>query len=400
MERRGTVVGVTELADHGPRRIAGFGERHPRWVDVALVLALLAISLARHADWTAAAFDVALILPLLWRRRMPVGVFAVIAAVAFVQWLADVRAFGDAALLVALYAVAVSQPLRTTLAAAAVLEVGIVVAAARWSGELEPGIRAVVALSGMATAAGVLGTNARHRRQLVASLRERAERLERERDQEVQLAAVTERSRIARELHDIVAHNVSVMVALCDGAGYHVRDAPERAEAALATASRTGRQALAEMRRLLGVLRDAPGSTGRSPQPGVGQVDELVEQVRAAGVPVEYRLTGHAGRLPAGVQLAVYRIVQEALTNTLKHAGAGTSAVVSLSCDDDQVEVDVRDTGISATGPAGDGAGLRGMSERAAVYDGIVEAGPAPAGGWYVRTTLTVPATSVAGAPA
>jgi signal transduction histidine kinase len=327
-------------------------------------------------------------------------VFGVIAAVAFVQWIADVRAFGDAALLVALYAVAVSQPLRTTLAASGVLAVGIIIAVARWGEGLEPSVRAVVALSAMATAAGVLGTNVRHRRQLIASLRGRAERLERERDQEVQLAAVTERSRIARELHDIVAHNVSVMVALCDGAGYHVRDAPERAEAALATASRTGRQALAEMRRLLGVLRDTPAATGRSPQPGVAQIDELAEQVRAAGVPVAYRLTGNPGRLPAGVQLAVYRIVQEALTNTLKHAGAGTSAVVSLVCDGEHVELEVRDTGTSATGPAGDGAGLRGMSERAALYDGLVEAGPAEGGGWCVRTTLTAPATSAAVAPA
>jgi signal transduction histidine kinase len=370
-------------------------------LDLVLVAVLLALSLVRtRGDAVTVAFDVALVLPLLWRRRMPVTVFAVIAAIAFAQWIADVRAFGDAALLVALYSVAVSQPLRTTLAAAAVLGVGIVMAVARWGEGLEPAVRAIVALSAMATASGVLGTNVRNRRQLIDSLRERAERLERERDQEVQLAAVTERSRIARELHDIVAHNVSVMVALCDGASYHVRDAPERAEAALATASRTGRQALAEMRRLLGVLRDTPSSTGRSPQPGMAQVDELVEQVRAAGVPVAYRLTGHPGGLPAGVQLAVYRIVQEALTNTLKHAGAGTTAVVSLACGDGHIDVEVRDTGTAAKGPPGDGAGLRGMSERAAVYDGVVEAGPAADGGWRVRTRLTVPAATAVMVPA
>jgi signal transduction histidine kinase len=387
MGRPGTVVGVTGRADHGTRR---------RLLDIALVLVLLALSLARTGGGTAAlCFDVALVLPLLWRRRHPVAVFAALTAIALAQWIADVRAFGDAALLFALYAVAVSQPVRTTLVAGFVLESGIVLAAVRWGDGVEPRLRAIVALSGMAIAAGVLGVNARNRRQLVASLRERAERLERERDRDLDLAAVTERSRIARELHDIVAHNVSVMVALCDGAGFHVRDAPGRAETALATASRTGRQALAEMRRLLGVLHDAPAEPGRAPQPGIGQVDELVEQLRVAGVPVSYRLAGDPRELPAGVQLAVYRIVQEALTNTLKHAGPGTSAVVSVGCEAEHVEVEVRDTGTAAAVPAPDGAGLRGMSERAAVYDGVVEAGPAPGGGWSVRTRLTVPAAAV-----
>jgi signal transduction histidine kinase len=400
---RATVVGVTRRADHRLPRLTAIGERH-QWVpDVGIVVLLLVFSLGtlrlRGNTTAGAVFDLALVLPLLARRRAPVPVFGVISAVALVQWFAGVRAFGDSALLVALYTVAVAEPLRTTLAAAVVLEFGVVIAALRWTPGSEALPKAVIALTGMATAAGVLGTNVRHRRELLASLEERAARLELERDQQGRLAAAAERARIAREMHDIVAHNLSVMIALADGAGYHVRDAPDRAEAALSRASQTGRQALGEMRRLLGVLRDDPSSAARKPQPDVGQVDALVEQIRAAGIPVSYEVSGRLSALPQGVQLAVYRIVQEALTNTLKHAGAGAGAHVRLACDGDHVDVDVRDTGAAGSTAGIEGGGLRGMRERAAVYDGVVRAGPAREGGWRVQTRLTV-AAAPSGVPA
>jgi signal transduction histidine kinase len=334
------------------------------------------------------ALTAALLLPLLWRRRWPVGVFAVIAAVAFAQWLLDVRAFGDIALLVALYSVAVSQRLPVTLAATAVLELGVALAVARWgTGDW---LRGFVGLSGLATAACVLGTNARTRRALVASLHERAERLERERDQQGELAAAAERARIARELHDVVAHNVSVMIALSDGASYAIEDDPARAKSAMRTASRTGRQALGELRRLLGVLRDGDRATEFAPQPGFAQLEELLEDVRSAGVPVSFEVTGRpATPLPPGVQLAVFRIVQEALTNTLKHAGPGAEAHVRMCHGPEVLEVEVLDTGRPAPEPPTDGsAGLRGMRERAAVYDGALEAGPQQQGGWRVRLVL------------
>jgi signal transduction histidine kinase len=157
-----------------------------------------------------------------------------------------------------------------------------------------------------------------------ASLEERGTRLERERDQQGQLAAGAERARIAREMHDIVAHNLSVMIALADGAAYAVGDAPDRAQDAMQRASRTGRQALNEMRRLLGVLREDTGAQEQTlaPQPGLAEIDALIAQVRATGLPVRYEISGQpSDAIPAGLQLAVYRIVQEALTNTLKHAG-------------------------------------------------------------------------------
>jgi signal transduction histidine kinase len=289
--------------------------------------------------------------------------------------------------------------MRRTLIAAALLEAGILLAVTRWSGD-RGGLEAFVGLTGLATAAGVLGSNARHRRALMASLRERAERLELERDQQGHLAAAAERARIAREMHDIVAHNLSVMIALADGASYAVRDTPERAEAAMTTASRTGREALAEMRRLLGVLREGDVERELAPQPGIAEIEHVIEQVRAAGIPVDYRSEGEPGALPQGLQLAAYRIVQEALTNTLKHAGPGTRASVTLTYADGELEIDVRDEGGAASQPAEDGGGLRGMRERAAVYNGVVDAGPAPGGGWLVTTRLAGASQPAVGAGA
>ncbi|MDA0161641.1 histidine kinase [Solirubrobacter ginsenosidimutans] len=377
-------------------RLATLLRRHPLIGDAALVAGLLAVGLLSGGgdipdSGASRAFTIALALPLLVRRRRPVLAFAAIAAIAFIQWLCDVRAFGDAALLIALYSVAVAEPTRTTVAAVGVVEAGILLAVLRWS-EGPGHLYAFVGLSGLATAAAVFGTSTRNRRALLISLHERAERLERERDQQGRLAAAAERARIAREMHDVIAHNVSVMIALADGATYAMEHEPERAEHAMRTASRTGRQALTEMRRLLGVLREDHDPAQLAPQPGLRELDELLQDVRTAGLPVSYEVSGSPeAPLPPGLQLAVYRIVQEALTNTLKHAGPGASARLRVHHGPEAIEVEVVDT---ADGPAphppGDsGAGLRGMRERAAVYEGLVEAGPGRDGGWQVR--LTVP---------
>jgi signal transduction histidine kinase len=363
-----------------------------RWaLDALIVATVVGLGSLRAPDDVAATtswlFTLTLALPLLWRRRRPVAVFAAICAVALVQWALDVPAFGDSALLVALYTVAATQPLRTTLAAAAVLEVGIGMAAARWA----PGHRLdiVIALSGMATAAGVLGVNVRHRQALLASLRDRAARLEAERDQQGQLAAAAERSRIAREMHDIVAHNLSVMIALADGATYAVQDDPDEAEVAMRSASRTGREALTEMRRLLGVLRADEPAGDRTPLPGIGQVDALVEQVRAAGVPTTLTIAGEPPEhVAGGLQLAAYRIVQEALTNTLKHGGAGVEAYVDVRWIGPRLHLRITNTGLPGPALAAEGGGLRGMRERAAVYGGAATAGPLPEGGWRVVAEL------------
>ena len=366
--------------------------RPRRWdaISAAVVVLLVVPELtARNGGAGGVAFDVAFAIPLLWRSRWPFPVFLVTAGIAFVQWLVGIRVLGDFALLIALYTVASREDRRVAITAAAILELGVILALVQWFPDGH--IRSFVGLSGLVAAAGILGQNIRNRRRLLESLRERADRLEHERDQQGRLAAAAERARIARELHDVVAHNLTVMVALTDGAGYVLRDDPGEAEHALETASRTGREALGEMRRLVGVLRDQDGEarTARDPQPGVPEIDNVVEQVRAAGLPVSYRVSPQARALPEGVQLAVFRIVQEALTNTLKHAGPTASAEVDLTTPPAEVRLSVADTGAAPAQPNGNGgSGLRGMRERAAMYSGVVEAGPRAEGGWLVCAHL------------
>ncbi len=313
---------------------------------IALGVGLLSIPSVLHLDQRyAIPLTVALCLPLVLRRRYPLIVFGVIAAIAGVQWALDVRLASDLALLVALYTVAAQESRRQTYAAVAVAEAGAVLAAARWA---DPAfLPFFIGLSAMVIAAALLGISIQNRRALLVSLQERAARLEFERDQQGRLAAAGERARIAREMHDIVAHNLTVVIALADGAVFAARESPEQATEAMESVSRTGREALAEMRRLLGVLTDEePGS--RAPQPGIGELANLVEQVRTTGVPVDLEIDGDPSRLPAGVQLATYRIVQEALTNTLKHAGADASANVRVRCVNGTIDLDVRDDGPGA----------------------------------------------------
>lgn len=380
-------------------RRAATSPRHlPAWADGLLALVLWAPSAVHHprGGMIGTVLSAVLVAPLPWRRRAPLGVFSLMWLVAAVQGLVAWATFTDCALLVAFYTVAANERRRTTLVAGAALAIGCLAASIKFNAppaQLEHTLATFVALSAMTIAAGLIGVNVGNRRQTLSALRERAARLEQEREHEVALAKIAERARIAREMHDVVAHNLSVMVALCDGAAYHVQDSPDRAESALQQAARTGRQALAEMRQLLGVLRSGPENPELAPQPGVRQIAELVEQVRRAGLPVRYTVSGELGEAAPGLELAVYRIVQEALTNTLKHGGAGATAEVTLRYEGEIVDVEITDTG-SGTPRGTGGAGLRGMSERAAVYGGTLDAGPGPAGGWQVRARLGIPAAA------
>jgi signal transduction histidine kinase len=374
-------------------------ERHPVLADLAIPLALAALpALAagptvggRPAEgpwWGLAA--AACLIPLAWRRRFPVIVFGLIMVPAAAITAASIRALAPtaiAALLVALYTVAAHRPLRHALAAAVVFEVWALPTLIRWA---PPGasLPAILLMTGTAAAAVMTGVNLQTRRAYLAALEEKAARLEKEQDQQAQLAVATERTRIAREVHDIVTHSLSVMVALADGAAAAAATAPDRVGEVMRQVAATGRQAIGEMRRLVGTLRlDEPGAD-RHPAPGIGDLDDLLTQIRAAGLPARLVVDGQPRPLTPGAQLAVYRIVQESLTNVRKHAPAATAVTVRLRYCPGGIEVDITDNGRPAGQPPVIGHGITGMRERAAAYHGTVEAGPAE-GGWRVHARLS-----------
>jgi signal transduction histidine kinase len=362
-------------------RLIAFARHHETISDAAIAFGIFAIAnidaLAEQSDpLILVVFNTALALPLVWRRRWPVHVFAAVVAIAAVQWLADVKVLGDVALLVALFTVAARESRQRAVLCTGVLALGAVLATARWGAD--DAFKTFVGLGGLTIAAAGIGTSLRQRRAFQAASEERA--------------AAAERARIAREMHDIIAHNLSVMIALADGAAFAAERSPGQSITAMQNVSATGRQALTEMRRLLGVLRDDESESSRRPQPGLEELDQLVGQVRAAGLPVTLAVEGDAAALPAGAQLTVFRLVQEALTNALKHAGPAARANVSLRFDAAGVDVEISDdgTGERSTAQGGHGLGLNGMRERAAVYAGTVEAGPLSTGGWRVHTRLAV----------
>jgi signal transduction histidine kinase len=220
------------------------------------------------------------------------------------------------------------------------------------------------------------------------ALEAHAAALEREREEKVRIAAAEERARIARELHDVVAHSVSVMVVQVGAARGILDTEPETARDSLLSAERSGRQALAEMRRMLGILRQRADGDGLAPQPGLARVDGLLERARAAGLEVELRTEGDPRPLPPGLDLAAYRIVQEGLTNAVKHAGPASARVV-VRYGPDRLDIEVRDDGRGPVERSGDpGHGVVGMRERVALYGGTLDIGAAEGGGFAVRACL------------
>ena len=264
---------------------------------------------------------------------------------------------------------------------------GAAVAALVWASLVRNTLNEVVAWTALfapVLLAWAFGTVARTRRAYLAGLEDRAERLQREREALARVAVAEERERIARELHDIIAHSVSLMVVQSDGADAAIeqQDIGE-ARTAVAAIGRTGRAALTDLRLLLGVLRSDRGIA--EPQPGIGQLQDLIESVP---LPVRLRVDGEPRDLPQGLALAVFRIVQEALTNTVKHAGPEASADVRLRYSGSAMEVEVADDGRGLTAPGRSGHGLIGMRERAAMFGGTFTAGPGAAGGFRVLAWL------------
>lgn len=373
---------------------------HPLLADVLVAAAVATVAVAGDvfADHAPSRVwpDVALAGPLLLRRRWPAEVFLTVAAIALVQWISDTPANGDFALLVALYGVGAHERRRWTVGVAAVIaEIGVVLATFRWAPPGEA-LQLFVLLTGTVTAAWVVGVYMRTRRAYLASVLDRAATAERDRDQQSRIAVAGERARIAREMHDVVAHSLSVMIALNDGAAATVLTEPKEARDVMQQASTVGRQALGEMRRLLGVLRD-DGATDNAadlaPQPGDAQLEDLIARVRSAGLPVELVVTGRPHLSAPGAQLAVHRIVQESLTNVLKHAPGASQAVVTLRYSTSGIDVEVVNDDRGPLTPhraPKAGHGLTGMRERAAVYGGLVHSGRPPQGGWRIATHLNL----------
>ena len=407
MDMIGWVVGAGRLVAKAVRWMASAARRLPRLVDGAVAAAFGLLGMAATIDQQGAdsigglewVWLAALMIPLVWRRKSPVAVFWVVYSITLAGLVIDVAGpYSMIFPVVAIEAIARYRPRRYLWPAVAAIEVplavGWMVAGGQWYD--------VAILTGVLATALLFGINIQTRQAYLAGLTDRAARLERERDQQAQLAVAAERARIAREMHDIVAHNLAVMVALADGAAVTTPVEPARAADMMEKVSATGREALTEIRKLVGLLRAgdqaADGGTEYDrgteydgvPVPGLGDLDGLVEQVRAAGLSVAVIREGVPGSWGPGAGLTIYRIVQEALTNAMKHAGAGAHAEVSLRFSADQVNIEVADDGggREAELPAPGGHGLAGMKERVSPYDGVLLAGPRAFAGWRVEAQL------------
>jgi len=358
--------------------------RHPRLVDLGLVVLLLAetAAVARHASYSATEIVLALAatLALVWRRDHPVAVVAFITALMVVTPEAGGRPL-PIQLAVALYTLAAAGG----AAARPVGLVSIVVSAVTLVAHGEAGDGFVRIL--FAAAAWLLGDSLRTRRSYLLELEEKAARLERERESESRRAAAEEQARIARELHDVVAHALGVIVVQAGAADDVFDTDPERARGPIKAIDAAARTALADLRRVLGLLH-----ADYAPQPGLDQLEPLVDQVRATGLDVSLAISGARRPLPAAVDLSAYRIVQEALTNVLKHAHA-EHVDVRLGYGD-ELAVEVRDDGRATLNGNGTGNGLVGMRERVALLGGTVETGSAPGGGYRVAASIPIEGAS------
>jgi signal transduction histidine kinase len=329
-------------------------------------------------------------LPLLWRRRMPLLVAASSMSVVVVHALATGNAPeggpGFVAVLVLLYSLgAYATTVRALMGLAVVVAAYVVHEFNNPNIESEAQLWSALFAAAIAAIVFGLGVYVRRHRQ-THELERRAERLEGEREERALAAVVEERARIARELHDIVSHNVSLMVVQAEAAEEVLRRQPERAEEPLRKIQSSGREALNEMRRMLGVLRNNGPEPELAPQPGLGRLNALVESVEGNGLSVALRVEGLPRPLAAGVDLAAYRVVQEALTNTLRHADAAHVDVI-LRYSDTSVQLEVTDDGRGGMHTGG-GHGLAGMRERVRVYGGELEVGQGVEGGFTVRASL------------
>ena len=375
----------------------GLGRRvlleHPLLTDALLAVALLLLSTA-WLVWSpfvglhAALLQAALVVPLAWRRVRPTGILLLVSAVALgagaARLPADRRRGAPRG---PLHGGRPRVAVPRTLLATVLLGIGAVLAAVEWrpAGTIP---RSLLFLSATVVAALFAGLTVRSGSRYLLWLAERAERLELERDQQATIAATAERTRIARDMHDIVSHSLSVVITLADAASVVSRTDPERAAQTITQVSQVGRQALGDMRAMIGVLRTDEAAAALAPQPDVTQLGVLIDRIRATGLDVALRVEGHAFPLGSSAGLTVYRIVQEALTNVLKHATAA-HAWVTIRYDSPEVDVEVLDDGAAISPSTGTGHGIEGIRERAALFGGFLEPVLLPRG-VAVSTTLRV----------
>jgi len=393
------------------QRVYDFFRRHPTGVDSFWAVVLLAACAAwivgdprpsAAAKVAAVPLSLALATVVAMRRRWPERMLLLAIATGLAQLALNVETNpGDAAFLVIIYTCAATAERWASRLALIAGLAATPLSTLRWPPH-EKGttiwttLFQTILLTVIFACSWVVGDRLRTRRAYYAQLEERAARQHREREAQSKAAVAAERARIARELHDVVAHNVSVMVVQADGAAYVLDAAPDQAKQALETISSTGRQALAEMRRLLGLLRAGDDAGGEYvPQPGVDQLADLIDQVRGAGLPVRFEVAGQARPLSSGVELTAYRIVQEALTNVRKHGGDGASAKVLLDFGDSALDLLIEDDGrgagqelLTQGGRDGLGQGLIGMRERIGMIGGTLDAGPRPGGGFRISAVL------------
>jgi signal transduction histidine kinase len=381
------------------RRLWPFARRY--WFDalvVAAIVVTIAVAIAdRHNKdgpdgplWFDVLASIAFLVPFFFRRRYPFGapaaVGVILAAVSFVDtgFVNDEFTTFLSGIAVALMFGLLKE--RNQAFAGLAILVGTVAVIAHNQGDHPGDFLFPSIVFGVAWVVGfVLGQKLREG----SEAKERAERLEREREEQARIVVAEERARIARELHDIVGHSVSVMTVQAAGVRSLLRPEQEREREALEVIEQTGREALAEMRRLVGVLRRPEEGPALAPQPSLEHVEKLVSQARDAGLPVELRVEGDPVQLPAGVDLTAYRLVQEGLTNAIKHARAENAEVV-VRYGDGRVELTVSDDGRGDGDGVKGGNGLVGMRERVSVYGGELDAGPRPEGGFRLHATLPV----------
>ncbi|MEU5696702.1 histidine kinase [Actinosynnema sp. NPDC020468] len=374
----------------GDRVVPWLRAREPA-VDAAVAFGLsccaVLLGLLVHGNAAYYVLSLALLLPLAARRTWPTACAAVVFAVALAQWWTTRDTLGalpaDLAVLLVVHATAACGPPWSARVALALGLTGAALGGLSWP-QLPAPVSAHVLtgafLGSAVVASWAFGVVTRVRRAQVAVLAERARLLEVEREQRDRLAVLAERTRIAREMHDVVAHTLAVLIAQADGGRYS--RSPEARTAALTTIAEHARQALVETRRVLGVLRDEPKAR-------VEDVPALVERVRAGGLDVALTLVPPTGPVEPGLELVAYRIVQEGLTNVLKHA-PGARAEVTLRWGPEWIEVEVADDGDAPDTPSG-GHGLRGMRERAGAYGGTVVLHRRPDGGRTLHARIPVP---------